>query len=158
MALPDAESVASLGGTKVNYGVAPVDPSTDVSSSNWNDVILDVASMSRVCPRSKLAFTWTGTAVSVTAYEAMWKGGTATVPTGIRTGTGSFTFTYPATVTDENGGTHSVNLTSATGWAEGSTLIHVQASASANVVTVYTFNAAGTLTDSTNTVVRFEVT
>ncbi len=154
MALPDAESVASLGGVKQNYGVAPVDPATDVSASNWNDLILDVASMTRMAMRAKFAFTWNGTAVTVSSYESQWKGGTSTLPTGARTATGSFTFTFPSTITDENGGTHSLNFSEAEARAEGSTFLPSQASASANVVTVYTFNAAGSLTDSTTATFR----
>jgi hypothetical protein len=136
---PESASLSEFGGVKSNYFVAPVDPTTDIDEDNWNYLICNAAMGSRMQPRCEAVFTGHATTPVFVEFEAVWKGGTATSPVIARTGSGVFTVTYPASVNDELGEAHSVNLKRAWGQAEGTTSYTVQCSASANVVTVRVF-------------------
>lgn len=154
MTLPDADSLSTYGGPYANYGIGPVDPTTDLDANLFNKVIANVAMMSRMVDRCEVAFVWNGSTATVSSWEAMWKGVTTTAPTVARSSTGLFVITWPSTVQDELLVSHTTNLVSAFGWAQGSTAFEVQAQASANTTTVYTFTGSGTLTDPTNATIR----
>lgn len=157
MTLPDADSISTYGGPYANYGIGPVDPTTDLDANLFNKVIANVAMASRMADRCEVAIktnSWNGATGTVSAWEAVWKGVSTTPPTVVHTATGTWTVTWPATVQDELLATHTVNLTSAFGAAQGTTALHVQAQASANVITFYVFSATGTLTDIASTVIR----
>lgn len=154
MTLPDADSLSTFGGPYSNYGVAPVDPTTDVDAAFFNKMAADVAMASRMVSRCSVAFAGSASAPTVASFEAVWKAATGTSPTPARTGTGTFTFTFPTSVNDELGVSHVLNLTSAEARAEGSTLYPCQASASGNVITVYVFNSAGALNDAVGVTIR----
>lgn len=148
MPLPDADSLDTYGGEMSNYLVDPVDPTTDLDASYFNAMACTVAMGSRMLPRCEVVFTGHATTPVFTSFEAAWKGATPTSPTIARTGTGVYTATFPATVNDELGDAHSVNLHRAWGQAEGSTGYHVQCSAAANVVTIRVFNSSFSANDA----------
>ena len=156
MTLPDADSLANFGGALSNYLVDPVDPTTDLDASYWNALAATVAMGSRMFPRCEVAFTGASSAPTVSSFEAVWKGATETAPTTARTGAGVFTLTFPTSVNDELAVAHTLNLVSVRGWAEGSTAYHVQASASANVITVRVFDMAGAANDAVGATIRVE--
>ena len=108
--------------------------------------------MSQTAPRAIYRFighATTPTDASSNYQYAVWGNDVSVKPTPAHTGTGVYTLTWPTTVTDELGESHSVNLVD--GWANvnGSTLYHVQVTiTSPNVATVYVFNAAGAANDA----------
>ena len=158
MTLPDADSLSTYGGPYANYGIGPVDPTTDLDANLFNKALANVAMMSRMVDRCDVLITTnaTGLTATVTSWEAMWKGVTTTAPTVARSGTGIWTLTWPTAVQDELLVSHTLNLTSAAGAALGATALHVQAQASANVLTFYVFTAGGSLTDVSNTSIRLK--
>lgn len=155
MPLPSSDSLSSFGGPKSDFlGIAAIDPTTDISAADHNAMAATVAMGSRMVPRCELRFTGIAGTPVVSAFEAVWKGATPTAPTPARTGVGVFTFTWPASVDDEIGGTHSVQLTSGWGFAEGATPYHVQVTPAANVLTVHVFTMAGAASDAVGAVIR----
>lgn len=154
MTLPDADAISTFGAPYSNYGVDPVDPTTDLSAALFNKMAADVAMMSRMVRRCEVAFVGAASAPTVSSFEALWKAATVTSPTTARTGSGVFTFTFPASVLDELGETHVLNLTSAKAWAEGATAYHCQASATGAVITVNVFDMAGAANDAVGATIR----
>lgn len=152
MPLPDASDIASFGAPKRNYEIAPVDRETDLDAAEFNRLACDVAMASRMVDRVEVTFA-AGAIPSVVRFEAVWKSKTITSPSVAKTATGVFTVTLPATVLDELSGAHTVNLTSAVGWSASETPLHVQASASSNVLTVRVFDMAGAPTDATGSTI-----
>jgi len=148
MPLPDASNITNYGAPKRNYEIAPVDPETDLDAIEYNRLACDVAMSSRMVDRVEVTFT-AGATPTVTSFEAVWKKTTTTVPSIVKTGTGTFTLTVPLSVQDELQGSHTVNLKSALGSATGPQARHVQAAATGNVITVYVFDMAGASVDAT---------
>lgn len=150
--LPEIDSLETYGGEKSNY--APVeDSSTDESADHRNLYAMNVAAMTQTAIRAWCRFV--GHAVTPTdptsnVHGAVWGNGSGVKPTVARTGSGTYTITWPSTVTDELNEDHTVNLRCVLRPnVEGSTLYHATASVtSSNVVTVYTFNAAGSANDA----------
>lgn len=144
MTSPDADSLSTYGGAKQNYGVAPVDPTTDDDASAINQMKATVAMNSRTSPRVEVAFLGHATTPTIDTWEAVWKAGTGTAPIPAHSATGIYTLTLPTSVNDELGVAHTLNLTRAWGQAEGSTAYQVQCKVtSPNVITAWVFNAAG---------------
>ena len=156
MPLPDSSSIDDFGGILSDYLIGVVDPSTDMSAAAGNSMSATVAMGSRMVPRCEVSFTGAAVAPVTVAFEAVWKSKTPTIPTAARTGTGVFTFTFPASVSDELLAPHVLNLTSAWGFASGGTAYHAQASASANVLTVYVFTLAGAASDAVGATIRVQ--
>lgn len=154
MTLPDADSLSTYGGPYANYGVGPVDPTTDLDANLFNKMAATIAMASRMVDRCEVAFTWNGASLSLSSWEAVWKGKTVTAPVLARSAAGTYTVTFPTSVQDELLVFHTLNFTSAFGWAQGSTAYDVQAQGSGNVLTLYVFNTSGTLTDPTNVTLR----
>lgn len=156
MPLPDADSLSSYGGEKADYEVAVVDETTDLGAAQWNALAATVADGSRMFPRCSGVFTGHGSAPVFVSFEAVWKGNSGTAPTMARSGSGVFTATFPSSVNDALGDAHTLNLTRAKAWAEGSTAYHCQASAAANVVTIRVFDMAGATNDAVGVTLVFE--
>jgi len=154
MTLPDADSLSTYGGPYANYGTGPVDPTTDLDANLFNKLAATAAMASRMVDRCEVAFVYSGSAATVSSFEAVWKGNSTTTPTITRTATGTFTITWPSSVQDELLASHALNLSSAFGWAQGATNYHLQASCAGNVITLYVFNTSGTLTDPTGITLR----
>jgi hypothetical protein len=149
MPLPDSDSYATFGGTKVDYGTSQVDASTDRKAAEVNQVFCNVAMSTRTLTRAWVRFTAAASPV-VASWDAVWKGATSTVPT-ITLGTaGVYTITFPATVLDEMGTTHSLNFRAATGGFEGASFGNINFSVlTPNTVTVYCGTSAGAANNMT---------
>ncbi len=158
MTLPESDTLSTYGGALANYGIGVVDPTTDRDADDANKAFASTAMMTRTAMRASISFTGVAATPTVSAFEAVWKGGTVTSPTPSRTGAGIFTFTWPASVLDELGATHTLNLTSASGYAESSTAYHVQAvMTSANVVTVYVWDTSWVASDAVGATITVEM-
>jgi len=163
--LPNSSDLASYGGVKVNY--APVEnPQTDFDAPTLSQMIGDAASSTRTVPRGYVRLTLNATDgyIVLNSWDAVWKSVTTTVPVIHHAATGTYTITFPTVVSDEwdaaqqppvlNNNT--VNIMAIYGCdVEGSTLAFAQATiSSANVITLYTFNSAGSANDLASTVVN----
>lgn len=156
MTLPAKDDLASLGGTLTDYGVSVTDPTTDLSAAASNQFRADVAMMSRTAVRAWVRFSGHATTPTIVASDAVWG---ATPPTVAHAATGTYTVTWPATVSDALGVTQAVNFGCVVECAVDSQfLASAQAVlTSANVVTVYTFNSAGSANDLAGTNIRLLV-
>ena len=164
MTLPDIDAISAYGGLLADYYQVE-DPTTDESALSINQIKCNVAMSTFTQVRALCAFVTANTAAPTdpasNVHFAVWGNSVGVKPTVARTGVGTFTITWPATVQDQGTvlnqtpSSHTVNLRRGRGWCEGSTWIPVQvAITSPNVATVYAFNSSGTLTDTTgNTLV-----
>lgn len=153
--LPDIDSLATYGGPLANF--APVvDPTTDEDAAWRNLYAMNVAMLGHTAPRALRSFVGHATAptdpVSGFVHDALW-GNSAPVKSTVAkdggAGTGRYTSTWPTTIVDELGVTHTINLRRAHAWAEGSTAYHCQAEiSSANVVMVRVTDMAGAAADA----------
>ena len=151
MPLPDIDDyTATFGGSKINAS-AVEDPTTDEDAATRNQYVADVAMMTGTAPRAWVNFvanTTTG-GMSITAHYAVWGTGVSVVPTPARSSAGTYTITFPASVNDALGNSHTVNLRAGWGQVRDGTAgwDMLTYPTSANVMTVFIRNAAGTLAD-----------
>lgn len=107
MTLPNKATYATYGGELANY--SPVcDPTTDRDAWQMNEALSDTSAMTRMCPRAYVAFSYSAGVVTVGDNDAVW--GNTTPPTVVRTATGTFLVTWPASITDARGNPQSVAL------------------------------------------------
>jgi len=153
MPLPDIDDyVATFGGSKQNY--SPVeDPSTDEDAGVRNQYVADVAMMTNTASRGWIRFTAAATtgAMALVAHNANWGNAVQYAPALARTSAGIYTVTLPASPLDALGNAHTTNVRDA--WVNHRSattpfFVNVVAS-SANVLTVYCYNAAGAAVDLT---------
>jgi hypothetical protein len=134
--LPDTLDFDELGGSKVNYS-DPADSTTDLDASFGNLTRVAVAAMSRTADRFWLKFSWNGSVVTLIDWDTCWGKNDAQQPIVVHPGSaGIFVVTLPATVTDDLGVSHSVNLRVGTPGIENSAL---QVSLEVNSPTTATF-------------------
>lgn len=151
MTFPAIDSLDTYGGAKANY--APiVDPTTDRDADDANQAYASTAAMTHTATQAWARFVTSATTptLAVTnSNDAAWGNSAPDQPTPGRSSTGVFTLTWPTTVVDELGVTHTVNLRWARASIEGSSLGgFVQCAVTApNVVTVYTFNTSFSAND-----------
>ena len=152
MPLPDVDDYTStFGGSKLDFSPTE-DPTTDESAATRNQYVADVAMMTATATRSWAQFVAAATTggMSVTAHASNWGNAIGVIPTLSRTSAGIYVITWPASVLDALGVSHSLNYRAAhaqvrdtaAGWL-------AQAVPATNVVTLYVRNPAGTLTDAT---------
>lgn len=153
MTAPDVDSLATYGGAKVD--LAPVtDPTTDRPAAGANKAYASTAMMTHTALRAWRSFVGAATTPdvnlpAVNAHDAMWGSGTGVKPAVARTGTGVFTVTWPATVSDELSVSHSTALRRGWAVADSATLYHaVVVISAANVATVRVFDASGVASDA----------
>ncbi len=149
MTTPAIDSLATYGGAMTNY--APVeDPTTDRDAAAANQAYASIAAVTNTAPRSIVVFkphTTTG-AMSLTSHRAMWGSDVSVAPVLARATTGTYTVTLPATITDELGVVHTIALFAAHCTSQNTTVASfINCVVSSNVITVYTFNAGGSLAD-----------
>ena len=151
--LPETTDVNELGGVLSNYG-AVEDPTTDLDADADNKNRACTAMMTHSAIRAMRRFT--GHAATPTdpasgfVHDAVW-GSTAGVKPTVSIAATVYSVTWPASVSDELGVSHTTNLRMADAWVENTGATHYRASArvtSANVVEVRCFNAAGTALDN----------
>lgn len=154
--LPDSFSYDSVGGDKADYGdIGAVDPSTDRIASEMNMALSAIAMSTRTIPRGYVRFTTAATTggLVLVDWNATWKGESPTAPVLVRSSGGVFTATFPASVVDEQGNSHSTNILNATGNIEGTTFGFINVSFSSNVITIRIANTAGSANDLVGTTV-----
>lgn len=159
--LPGIDSLSSYGGAKTND--APVeDNSTDESADHRNLYAANVAGMTQTVDRAWCRFVGHGTTPTDPAsnvHAAVWGNGVSVKPVPARTGAGVYTITWPTSVTDELGVSHTVNLRSAKWNVEGSTPYTLTVTlTSVNVATVRVFDMAGVANDGVGTTFAIYVT
>ncbi len=143
MTLPDADSLSTYGGQFENYLVDVVDPVTDLSADQFNQLSATVAMGSRMLPRCVVQFLGHGTTPTLVGFEAQWKGTTVTAPTIAHSSTGVYTVTFGASVQDELLVSHTLNLVYGWGQAEGGAVAYVvSVTPVANVITFHVFLAS----------------
>jgi hypothetical protein len=110
--LPGVDDFSSYGGEKADY--EPVeDPTTDLSADHWNLVAANVAAMTPTATRAWVAFTGHATTPADPAsnvHGAVWGDAALVKPTVTKGGTGIYNITWPTTITDALGVSHTVNL------------------------------------------------
>jgi hypothetical protein len=136
MTLPAIDTLDNYGGEKEDYASVE-DPTTDRAAADANQAYASVAMMTRTVCRAWLRFTGDATTPVLLDWDAVWKGSTVTDPVIAQIATGIYTITWPATVQDELGETHTLNLQAASCSTEGNWAFCSAAVTSANVVTVF---------------------
>lgn len=160
MTFPDDDTIDTYGGALVD--AQPVeDPTTDRPANGMNAGLASAAAMTRTAPRAWVRFVTDGTTPTLAVSNngnAAWGNDPGVRATPTRIGAGHFRLTWPATITDALGASHTINIRSAKVTVEGSTLCFAQPSGmSANVVDIFTWNAAGTANDIVGTTLRVDV-
>jgi hypothetical protein len=163
MTCPDVSDIADYGvpdgGFKDGEGIAVEDPTTDQPADGANATFNDTASMTHTADRAWARFTAgaSPTIVSTNGHDAMWGSLSGVKPTPAKTATGTWTLTWPSTVQDQLGATHTTNLRKARASVEGSVLKFVQCKVTApNVVTVYGFDTTFAANDLTGITILVE--
>jgi len=147
-------TVGDYGAPKEN-AVPLADPQKYVSAAEYCRLVDDVAQMTATAPRAWVHFpTRTSNGACTPSAGGSQMGiGVLDLPAVARTGTGTYTVTYASSWTDNSGilgatGTvEAIAFTDSHGAVRGSTAGHVQTSESGSVITVYTFDMAGTASD-----------
>lgn len=158
MTFPDIDTINTYGGGLFNY--SPVeDPTTDRDAAAMNEALESVAEVTHTAARcwARVVLGASPALANVNGSDAGWGNASPSPPTPAHSGTGVYTVTWPAVVTDGLGATHNLNLRWARASLEGSTFGFAQASAtSANVVTVNCGNSAGAANDLSGVVLLVE--
>lgn len=158
--LPESISYTDLGSDKTDYS-NPVNSSTDRMAAEINTAFVNTAMMTRTANRGWIRFQTDGSGnpslVSSASWNTVWRANTSAQPVLVKTGTGVMTATFPVSVTDEQSNSHTTNIQLVHGGLEGTVVGFINCSASANVITIRTFNVAGSAADllSTNINVVF---
>lgn len=131
--LPDIDTIGTLGGALQNF--EPVmDPLTDLDAGADNISRGNVAMMTHTAIRAIRSFVGgnppTDPSVAI-VHDAVW--GTGVKPAVTYSTTGTYNVTFPATVQDELGVSHTVSLRAAIATASGSTPYIVQAARLASI-------------------------
>lgn len=161
--LPDVDSLSTYGGAKSNYASVE-DATTDLDATQYNIMAANVAGMTQTAWRAWCAFVGKASSPpddpSSNVHGAVWGNGLSVKPTVARTGTGVYTVTWPTTVTDELGTSHTVNLRRACWNIEGTTPFEVTVTlTSVNVATIRTFTVGtSTPNDAVGTTITVYVT
>jgi len=119
MPLPDIDSIQSYNaapnGTLVDYSPSE-DPTTDQPAAGANAHQASSAMATRTQTRAYCSFTYvSGASAPVTEHDAVWGNSAGVIPVVARISAGKFSVTWPTTVSDALGATHSVNLRRAWG-------------------------------------------
>ena len=172
MTVPDVADAQGSYGMPSNgfadYTVGVTDPTTDWASGGTsggagaNQMIADCAAMTHTAARCWARFVGnatTPTLASPNGHDAMWGSSSGVKPVPARTALGTYTLTWPATVTDALGVVKTLNLRKAAARIEGATPYwQPQCSVTAaNVVTVYTFDATHAASDLVGVTIDVDV-
>ena len=159
MTAPDIDTVADYGGALENY--APVeDPTTDQDADAANEWKASTAAMTHTATRAwvrMVSQAATPTSPSTNLYDSMWGSDLSVAPTFARTGVGVYTITWPATVTDELGEPHALNIRWGRGSLENQAAVVCVEPTTVNSVTVRLFDMAGAAADYAGKVILVEV-
>ena len=157
--LPGIDALSTYGGEKDDY--APIeDQSTDLSASHWNLVASNVAGMTHTVCRAWRTFTAGNppTDPASNVHDAVWGNDVSVKPTVSRSSTGIYLVTWPSSVTDELGESHSTNIRRAWVCLEATLpYFSVATRTSATVVSVLVWDSSGVLTDPSANITVFVV-
>lgn len=158
MTAPDIDTVATYGGALENAW--PIeDPNTDQDADGLNECKASTAAMTHTSARCWARFTSDPTTPafpSTNPHDSHWGSTLAVRPTLARTGVGVYTLTWPSTVTDELGETHSVNLRWAKASLENQAAVVCAEATSVVLVTIKLFDMAGAAADYAGKVIFVE--
>jgi hypothetical protein len=114
MPLPStASTLNTYGGKLVDYS-PPSNGETDRADYQVNQAFCDTSEMTRTTVQARVSFTVTAGVATVTSHQALWGNNTlALIPTCVTASTGVYNWTLPATITDQLGVLHSINITDA---------------------------------------------
>jgi hypothetical protein len=161
--LPDTDALSTYGGALQNYS-AVVDPTTDEDADSRNTYAGNVAMMTHTIVRAIRSFTGDsaspGDPGSGLIHDAVWGNDPGDKSSVANAGTGIYDLTWPATVLDELGNSHSIDFRRAWAQVEQSDGTFRAAHAKVtgpNTVRVYTYSGT-TLNDlSTQVITVFVV-
>lgn len=155
MTLPDKDTLDTLGGEKANE--APIEDITrEEDAEDRNRFVTDVAMLTRTAARCVADVMLEAATVDMVLieHESMWGAESAVAPTMTRASTGVFRVTWPASVQDELGESHDVNLQRAQVSVRGTApLLHTEEVTAPNQITVRIFDLAGAPDDAAGTVI-----
>jgi len=155
---PNSFSYDTVGGTKEDSFAIP-DSQIYRTAEEENAIYAYCAETSRTNFNAWVRLQSNAITPTLLTWGAVWAGATPTLPVLARTGTGTYTVTFPATVADEQGNLYTLNFKMAQCTCEGSTLSVAQYSLNVNSLTIYLFNpTTGSLSDfSGNAVISIAV-
>jgi len=110
LTLPDTDTLANVGGALVDYGSGVEDPTTDRPAAAANIGYADAVAATHTAVRAWVRIVGSATAPTVATHDSVWGNTLAVAPTLVRNGVGDITITWPASVTDELGAAHNVNI------------------------------------------------
>lgn len=154
MTLPDVDDLATLGGVMENYD--PVtDPTVELDAGYDNKTRANIAGATQTLDRVFVQFvSAAANPITVQSHNAVWGNTPAVAPTVNRNSAGRYTVTWPTSVTDALGVSHTVGLVGGRGNAQSGAFFQVQfLKSTSNVAEVYIFNAAGGLVDAPGIVI-----
>lgn len=137
MTLPAIDDISSVGGLISDYRAVP-DPTVERSAAQDNQIAANGIMATRTITRAFVAFTG-GATPALVEHDALWGTGSGVAPVVAHVGTGHYTITWPATVTDALGVAQSINLRRAWASYESATdyMLPSAIRTAPNVVTVY---------------------
>lgn len=99
--LPDATSATDYGLPKSNRSFV-TDPRTEFDYSEIEAALVDIAALTRTCPRAWARINATSGVPVLVSHDSVWGNDDAVKPTITHNGDGDDTIAWPATVTDLN--------------------------------------------------------
>jgi len=157
MTTPDIDAIATYGGALNNYSPI-VDPTTDRDAAMVNKALCSTAAMTQTAVRAWVRFlthATTPTLASSNICDGLWPNILGNRPAPTRSGTGTFLLTWPSSLNDELGVSHTLNFRAAAAFVENTTLngFVLAKPTAANVITVYTFNTSFAANDLAGTTI-----
>lgn len=148
--LPEIDDLDTVGGEKEDY--EPVeDPVTDLAAAHWNLVAMNATMVTQTATRAIRRFVGHATTPAEPSSNpqfAVWGNGVSVLPTVAKGGTGIYDITWPTSVTDPLGVSHTVNFVDGTWNVNGSTAYTCTLTVtSPNVVRLRVFDMAGVAND-----------
>ena len=160
MTFPDIDTIDSYGGV-LNDAEPVTDPTTDRSAVGMNTGLASTAAMTATAMIAWCRFVGNASTPTLAASNgsgAAWGNDPGVRPTISHIGTGHYRATWPVTVTDVLGTTHTLNLKRGLANVEGSTLSWaLVGSQVANTIDIFTFNAAGSANDLAGQTIHLQV-
>jgi hypothetical protein len=99
--LPDSTDSTAYGLPKNNRSFV-VDPRTEFDYSEVEAALVDIAALTRTCPRAWARIDATGGSPVLVSHDSVWGNDDTVKPTVADLGPGAYSITWPATVADLN--------------------------------------------------------
>lgn len=147
MILPTSAGISNYGGAKQDYAPSE-DPSTDELAADRNNLVDDVAGMTHTACRAWRCFVGgSGGSPADPAdgntHDAVWGNASSVKPTVTRSSTGVYVVTWPTSISDALGTSHTIAIRRVLHVAIESATAFVGTAVitAANVITVHTFSS-----------------